>query len=169
MKFKTGDKVKITNTSGNAFRSGEIVEIIEVRNDDFAPYDAKNGEGKEQYLREDQIELVSNGKATKPKNLILKKELPSSIIGGKEYKRKKGTVCFNNGESYSLVKGLKNPSVDYDTVEANKDWYGMTSKKHTYEIYKIDGDEVVFEEGQIKVGCQTIPNEVVKAIAKNLI
>jgi hypothetical protein len=60
---------------------------------------------------------------------------------------------------------------------------GKTKQPHTPEAFiakmrvtakkpkpiKIDGHEVKYEKGQIKVGCQYIPNATVRAIAEKLI
>ena len=56
-----------------------------------------------------------------------------------------------------------------EDVENNKEFYGRTTKKNPNVIFWIDDDRVKFEEGQITVGCKTIPNEIIKAIAARLV
>ena len=98
--------------------------------------------------------------------------MPTTFIDGKEYSMKKNTVLHNTGKDWELVKDLDskdNIIITYDELEVNKTWYKETTKQATNEVYYIDGNLVEFKSGEITIGCQTIPNEIVKKIAKGLI
>ena len=105
------------------------------------------------------------------KNLILKQALPSVFLYGVEYKRPKGTVyrLVEEDERWDLLNGEESCNIiDQDDYEANKEWFGLTAKQPTYELYYIDGEVVEFHEGHITIGCQDVSNELIKKIAKNL-
>jgi len=108
------------------------------------------------------------------KNVITKKALPSVELDGVMYNQPVGTVYGYNRkkkrfELISSDEDINNRVISITNVEANKSFYGRTSKKPTHQAFHIDGHRVEFKSGVVKVGCQTVPNEMIKAIAARLI
>ena len=56
-----------------------------------------------------------------------------------------------------------------DVMGWTKDMYNILSEKKKNPPIKVGDYTATFEKGQIKVGCQTIPNSVVREVASKLI
>lgn len=130
-------------------------------------------EGSPEYIPIDEfLSIISGIKPTVLKNIILLKNMPITFVNGKEYSMPKGTVLHNTGKRWVLVKDFKgndNVIIEQDEFDANKTWYALTTRQATYEVYYIDGKLVEFNSGEITIGCQTISNDIVKKIAKQLL
>lgn len=107
------------------------------------------------------------------KNLKLKLELPSVIVGGKEFKLPKGTVLQWN-EEYSCYGVFDHeeddikPMIREEDVSNNPSFFSLSIAKPTYPVFVIDDNQVKFNYGYITIGCQEIENDMVREIFKNL-
>ena len=123
----------------------------------------------------DELMTFVKGKSpAQVKNVITKKSLPSVTLDGVVYNQPVGTVYGYNKrrDRFELISSdeeISNRVITLEDVEANKSFYGRTVKQPTHRVFFLDGNQVKFISGAIKVGCQTIPNEIVKAIAAKLI
>lgn len=70
------------------------------------------------------------------------------------------------GREWGIIDG-KNPTDD--VIGWAKDMYDQLKEKQLTKMQLTDSYECKFEKGQIVVGCQTIPNDVVREVAKRLI
>jgi len=102
------------------------------------------------------------------KNLLLMKDQPSICYEGVVYPMSKGTVIG----WVEFQKEWRLPGnfmyIGEEEFKKNPTWYKLTTKKPTFPLITINGHEVIFKEGKVKIGCTTVSNSIVKTIYESL-
>lgn len=137
MKFKEGDKVRITITRGQIQKKGEEVVIIEVDNmDKVLPYRLKLSNKDTTWVTEEDIELIEEEPNTSKK--WRKVEMPFE----KEVERVTGTHCTED-EMSEIINAVHKDTLDkllvsfgnYLLSEERKGW---VREEHQDEVHHSD-------------------------------